>query len=370
MNGTNPLEHRLSSPYFLAACCVIAAILVMVIGQHIDRQRLRAVDRLASRIVSIAADRLDPAHDGRLVHVTGNVTGSAPIVDPDTGFQADGLRLIRQVEMFQWQRVTTAAGAAIAGRWLGIGYPSVLLTIDGKADGRSNPPMPLLSRTIDAPGMLIGGLPLGPALAERMPAFVSQRVSAEALPALAAKLGRNDLRVADGRIVSAAAPDSPAVGDLSISYVMRTAGPTPVSLLARQQGERLVAVPADIAGTFPVTVANGAHDLGFFTAQARAAVGGEWGWAMRWLGLGLIAIGCCVVIYWGQDLTGWDNEIGGVILMIPAVLVAAPVWGLAMLAAHLMGRAWWSLALGLVACLVAAIWLTLRWLDRPPRQKA
>ncbi|WP_204267372.1 hypothetical protein, partial [Escherichia coli] len=76
--------HRLPTQYFLAAACVLAAILLMMVGEHIDRRQRRAVDRASAGIVSIDASRLDPAHNGRLVHVTGNVAASAPIVDPDT----------------------------------------------------------------------------------------------------------------------------------------------------------------------------------------------------------------------------------------------------------------------------------------------
>ncbi|WP_163111384.1 hypothetical protein, partial [Acinetobacter baumannii] len=68
-------------------------------------------------------------------------------------------------------------------------------------------------------------------------------------------------------------------------------------------------------------------DLAYFTMQAQAAIGSGWAWTMRLLALGLIAIGSCIVIYWGVDLTGWDNEIAGVVLMAPALLAAAPVWG-------------------------------------------
>jgi len=251
-------------------------------------------------------------------------------------------------------------------RWLGFGYPTLLLTADGKADGRGNPPMPLTSRSIDAPGLTIGDLPLDPRLAARITSFVRQPVSAEALPALAAKLGRDDLRLIDGRIVSAADPAAPQVGDLQISYSLQVAGPAPVTLIARQQDGRLVPVSAEEARRLPVTVANGAHGLDYFTAQARAAVGSEWSWTMRFVALGLIAMGCCVVIYRGADLSGWDNEIAGVVLVLPALLAAAPIWGLAILAALVMGLSWWALALGMAGCLAAMIWLTLLWLERIP----
>ncbi|WP_164045262.1 hypothetical protein, partial [Serratia marcescens] len=53
MNSTATSGHRLPTQYFLAAACVLAAILLMMVGEHIDRRQRRAVDRASAGIVSI-----------------------------------------------------------------------------------------------------------------------------------------------------------------------------------------------------------------------------------------------------------------------------------------------------------------------------
>src|SRR5690606_35426047 len=45
----------------------------------------------------------DPANEGRLVHVSGAVTATAPLADPLFGIRQQALQLVRKVEMYQWR---------------------------------------------------------------------------------------------------------------------------------------------------------------------------------------------------------------------------------------------------------------------------
>ncbi|MFX4450888.1 hypothetical protein ABTA90_19990, partial [Acinetobacter baumannii] len=61
-----------------------------------------ALDRGARIVVDVPADRVDPANEGRLVHLTGRATATNPLIDGATGIGGPGLlRLDRQVEMYQ-----------------------------------------------------------------------------------------------------------------------------------------------------------------------------------------------------------------------------------------------------------------------------
>ncbi len=56
-----------------------------------------------SIVVSTDAARIDPALDGKLVHIESGVVPEADVVDPDTGISASGvIGLARKVEMYQW----------------------------------------------------------------------------------------------------------------------------------------------------------------------------------------------------------------------------------------------------------------------------
>src|SRR5690606_4077340 len=60
----------------------------------------------AGLVVSVPADRIDPANESRLVHVTGTVETTHGLSDPEFGIAATGVRLVRTAEMFQWRETS------------------------------------------------------------------------------------------------------------------------------------------------------------------------------------------------------------------------------------------------------------------------
>src|SRR5262249_9775901 len=54
-------------------------------------------------VVTIEAPRVDAANEGKLVHVTGEMKAGVKPNDADFGVSAEGLRLYRTAEMFQWK---------------------------------------------------------------------------------------------------------------------------------------------------------------------------------------------------------------------------------------------------------------------------
>ena len=53
-------------------------------------------------VVPVSADSVDASKEGKLVHVSGAVKTSAPVVDDELGVKTDGVKLLRSVEMYQW----------------------------------------------------------------------------------------------------------------------------------------------------------------------------------------------------------------------------------------------------------------------------
>ncbi|XP_068109169.1 transmembrane protein 43 isoform X2 [Hyperolius riggenbachi] len=66
-------------------------------------QTAASLDEGLSVVVSIGnIQRLDPQHEGKLVHITGVLQTSAPLFDPNYGVTLQCVKLKRQVEMYQW----------------------------------------------------------------------------------------------------------------------------------------------------------------------------------------------------------------------------------------------------------------------------
>ncbi|MFN7562314.1 MAG: TMEM43 family protein, partial [Prosthecobacter sp.] len=56
----------------------------------------------AAAVVAVSADKVDAANDKKLVHVTGEAKTDAEIEDPDFGLSVPALKLLRNVEIYQW----------------------------------------------------------------------------------------------------------------------------------------------------------------------------------------------------------------------------------------------------------------------------
>ena len=57
-----------------------------------------ALSEGAGAVVSVAADKVDPANEGKLVHVAGDTSAAQAARDSDFGFDAKGLKLVRKVK--------------------------------------------------------------------------------------------------------------------------------------------------------------------------------------------------------------------------------------------------------------------------------
>src|SRR3954469_18044058 len=66
-------------------------------------QTQRSLTEGAGIVIDIDPAQVDPANQGKLVHASGDMRAPAPVLDPDFGVSANGLRLVRSVEMFQWK---------------------------------------------------------------------------------------------------------------------------------------------------------------------------------------------------------------------------------------------------------------------------
>jgi len=196
----------------------------------------RALDEATRLVVDIEADRVDPAKNGKMVHVSGEAVSHNPIRDGDLGLVFNDVIVVtRTVEMFQWiedkdtktvdevggsQRTETTYSyrQAWSEDWKNseqFRHPT----------GHANPQMPLQSQKWTATGTTLG-------------AFSLERESLQRLrrgdPAQPDKIPDGWKQDGEG-LYRGDDPNAPKLGDLRARYSVK-ASPTPVSVLARQMG--------------------------------------------------------------------------------------------------------------------------------------
>ncbi|HPC81864.1 MAG TPA: TMEM43 family protein [Thermoanaerobaculaceae bacterium] len=317
----------------------------------------RSLKEGARKVVSILADRVDPAYEGKLVHTSGEATTAETLVDPDCGVQARALALRRKVEMYQWKESSRSE----TKKKLGGGEETVTTysyerawsdgLIDSsrfkKPEGHTNPQrFPLESEVWRAGTVTLGAFTLSPALASQIGTF-------EPLPP--PDPYRFRLPAGPGRRVQAhgtylyigSDPARPEVGDLRISFGM--VPPATVSVVAKQSGGTLTAFQTD-AGRALQLLAYGVQpaDVMFETAQHGNTM---LTWLLRLVGFGLIFAGLNalfrplvvlgdVVPFVGNLLSKGAAAMSFLVAAVVAFVVIAlawiahrPVLGIALLAA-------------------------------------
>src|SRR5262245_1345656 len=206
-------------------------------------QTQRSLTEGASLVLSVDAARVDPANDGKLVHISGDLKPGAPLTDPEFMVTATALRLVRTVEMYQWKEETkTETRKNVGGSEETVTtYEYVRVWSESRNDssrfkrpeGHVNPQMAYRGTSYSSRDATLGAFRPGTNVIDRLPANESMPLD----PSLANKLAgrvKAPVHLVDGRIYLGESPSAPRIGDLRISYKLAPAGPT--SIIGRQAG--------------------------------------------------------------------------------------------------------------------------------------
>jgi hypothetical protein len=261
----------------------------------------RSLSEGAGAVVSVAADRVDPGNEGKLVHTSGAVTMAAPVVDPDFGVKAQAIKLVRKVEMYQWREKQQSQ----TRKKLGGGTETVTTYTYDKAwsptvvssssfrepNGHENPgSMPFASATTVADPVHLGAFKLSRAqldkLGETEPLRVDQPPAGPP-----SQDSRAPLKLADGGYYRGADPTSPQVGDVRIRF--ETVNPKTVSTVGVQTGDTFAPYQASAGGTVLLVEAGDHGAAEMFKAAQSANQTLTWvlraaGWLLMFFGLLLI----------------------------------------------------------------------------------
>jgi hypothetical protein len=191
----------------------------------------------AAPTAAAAADRIDPAQEGKPVTASGKLRVTRPPRDAQLGVAAaDALVLERRVEMLQWRETCAEKRCEYALAWSADPIDSSRFR---ERRGHDNPPrFPFGSERFTAGEVHLGAYAVDAA-------FAAAGVEAVDYPVRAAQLPPNlaaTFRERDGRLYAGDDPAHPAAGDLRVAYRIVPAGER--SLRGVQIGSRLKPPPA------------------------------------------------------------------------------------------------------------------------------
>ncbi|MDB5415201.1 MAG: hypothetical protein JWR10_3536 [Rubritepida sp.] len=198
-------------------------------------QTARSLTEGAGMVQTVAAERPDPANEGRLVHVSGPVRAAQLPFDSDLDVKPPNgtLRLFRNVEMYQWQEENRSETQTRLGGGTETVTTSTYRRVwhEGRIDsgrfrqpeGHQNSQMRYTSRSFNAQGVTLGGFRISDAQLNGLAA-------GEPFTPPGGSGGDGDGTRYIGNDASA-----PRLGDLRVSW--RTAAPDAISVIGAQMGE-------------------------------------------------------------------------------------------------------------------------------------
>jgi hypothetical protein len=202
----------------------------------------RSLDEGASAVVSVPSDRVDPTNDKKLVHTTGQATTDEVLNDADFGIALNAIKLIRNVEMYQWEERTTSEERKKLGggteRVTRYDYEKVWASqvIDSDLfkhpeDHRNPSRMPFESRTLVARKVTLGAF----TLSSEQVGMLDEGEDLQIDPAMEAAPRRVKVSLDSGMFHTGADPSSPDIGAVRVRFeVVR---PKAVSVVGQQTGD-------------------------------------------------------------------------------------------------------------------------------------
>jgi hypothetical protein len=213
------------------------AIAVLFFNERNAVRDIRANEEIAAGVTTVANDRVDPAHEGRLVHLHGPARTSEVLRNEEFGVEETAIRVSWSALIYQWKESSERK----TRKKLGGGEETVTTyeytktwsdqLIDStsfKESGHENPrEKTFRSGSVEAARVTLGAFTLPPGL-------ISRIESAEPLP-----LGRVPAPLAErGQVVAGVfhtgAPKMPAIGDEKVEFSITRPGD--VTVMAVQSG--------------------------------------------------------------------------------------------------------------------------------------
>lgn len=319
----------------------------------------RALEEGASVVIPAVADRIDPAHEGRLVHVSGNVAPQDVPRDQRLGIAAEGaVRLDRNVEMYQWKEISreverTASDGSTTKTTV-YDYEAVWSArpLDSSrfkmASAPKNPPMPISGEDFRIIEARLGAFSLTGSDVAGLGTVSAVPLSDQAIAGVAQALGKGGaVWLAGDRFIVGADPEKPVIGDLRISYDRSDLATA--SVVAAQKGDRLVPyVASNGREVFLIQSGAASADAMFKDAAASNAM---LTWMIRAGGLFLMFVSFAMIFAPLTGTLGRLPVIGG--LISGGVSLVAMVMTLALGA--LVIAAGWIFYRPLLAIVIAVI---------------
>lgn len=346
---------------------IAVAVGVWLLGWNEGRavKRERALNEGAGVVQTVPVETIDPAHEGALIHMTGQTTVSDSLGDNAWPVSVQALRLFRDVEMYQWRETSRSETRTR----LGGGQETVTVYEYEQAwssspqnssnfhspTGHQNPPFPVEATSFTSQDARLGAYQLNSRIIEQIATSERLTLDNDTQNALRNQAGGR-ASVSASELYLGVDPSNPQIGDTRVNW--RVVRPGTISVVAAQSGEGLTAFQTD-NGESILLVEDGDVSASQMFEGAQAANRALL-WGLRAGGLVLLVIGFGLILNPLRVLADVIPPIGAVVGMglgIISTLLGVLVGGIVIAIAWFVVRPLLSVAiLAVVAALCFLLW--------------
>lgn len=234
---------------FIGFLLVLVAIVALFWNEGRSVKTYRALNEGAGLVLPVETTAIDPANDGKLVHISGTAKVDGTVADPVFGIAAqDAARLSRRVEMFQWieekrseTRKTLGGGEetvttySYSREWK---QGRINSSSFREPSGHNNPSPPAESESFTIARGTVGAFSIDGASLANLGTRADIHLSAADARQIGSELGTGKRVHAQGNTaIVSNNPDNPQIGDLRISFTRMDVNE--VSFVGAQRGNVL-----------------------------------------------------------------------------------------------------------------------------------
>ncbi len=342
MSGDSFMSRVLNSSFVLALGALLGVVLVLAAGACVylsEDNAIRAaaaLEQAGGDVKTIKADAVDPANNGKLVHLVGKATSTRKVSDPDLNIAVDALILSRVGETYQWkenkkekkEKKETKVTYDYDKIWSKEKPANSNSFYDKKKINPAKKPYEDIAK-IPNQAVTVGPFTLTKGQVEKLSPDTDLPVTPEMLAMLPEEVKDRAKITPDGQLfVGFGTPENPQIGDVRIRY--KVSSFQPVSILAQQN--QATFEPYAPEGRSPVDlIKTGEHEAKSMLESAQA--GNQMlVWILRVLGMIFMTLGVYLVFRWqvnrasGLPPEGVLTNLG---LFVLAILMAVPLGAIA-----------------------------------------
>ena len=278
----------------------IAAIPVLWMNESNSVKVYQGLQEGKGEVVSLAEPKVDSSKEGKLVHLSGMATTTDTVTDPVLGISENAIRIIRKVQMYQWQEQSSSTTKEKVGgtkettttyNYNKTWSSSVINSSNFKKSGYNNPgTMEIQGAEFNAQNVTVGDFSLPQGLISSITKGEAVPITDDLVNALPYNL-QGRARASGNEIYVGYNPSSPQIGDLKVS--VEIVRPQQVSIVAQQRGNTFEQyLTKQKTRIMMLNAGNVSAEMMFQQAEEANVM---WTWIKRLIGFMMMFIGISMI---------------------------------------------------------------------------